>query len=218
MSANFYNESGVMLGLDIHRFWTAAMVPVPTWPYVAVARFAGPSCDTGKLTPSVTSSAKPMCQEGFDLKAVAHIFVPLALPDPFLEGCELVHIVAASSSKAVLAVASVSGQGKPLAVCIEGGFGLNVNCHEGWKLPTGVVIQPNTVMTQPTAGDFASAFVDLALDNVIGKVSGPIAGKIAEKMGLKALKNVLKELIKDRLKELKKDHDKTIKKVVRDLV
>jgi hypothetical protein len=149
---------------------------------------------------------------------VVHVFIPAAPPHPALEAIELASIIAASSSKAVLAVASVTGQGKPLAVCIEGGFGLNVNCHEGWKLPTGVVIQPNTVMTQPTADDFASALVDLALDNAIGKVSGSIAGKIAEKMGLKALKNVIKEQIKDRLKQLKKDHDKTIKKVIRDVV
>ncbi len=217
MAANFYNASGVMIGLDFHSYWAVPGVLSPLWPHVVGAPFSWLISDKATRLAKVTSNGKPMCQATMDLDGVPHVPLPI-VPPHVAEAVQLGGVVIGSGSKAVLAVASVTGQGKPLAVCVEGAFGLNLNCQEGWKLPTGIVLQSNSVMTQPTAGDYACAVLDVLLDNLLSKVSSHLSKKLAGKMKLSKGKDALKEMIKQAIKELRKKHEKSVKDILRSLV
>lgn len=172
MPANFYDNSGVMAGCDLHKFCTPG--PPPAYiaynmahPHLAAAPFLWPTATMWKRTGTVKSDNWQMIQGSFDLYFVPHI--PWPAPQGWLEGVELVLIHLDSSSKAQLTAHSVTGQGNALATCIAGAFGLNVNCQEGGlSAPWGVVLNLNTVETSPTAGDYMGAITGWALDAAIG--------------------------------------------------
>lgn len=238
MSANFYNSSGIMVGIDVHTYWTALEVPIPAVHLVG-APLWWKIADAKKRLARITSDGEPMCQEGMDLAYVPHAPIPIppVLPCWPLEAAELAATIFGASSKAVLSVASVTGEGKPLAVCIYSGFGLNVNCHELVSVPTGVVIQLNTVVTEPTFDDFVGAIVGTLIDNAIGALGKKIAGAIAKKFGFapsdenqqgweaivknrakQLAKDVVKWVSKEVLKEIKKDANDILHRVVPDLL
>src|SRR4029077_15929909 len=95
-------------------------------------------------------------QGGYDIYLVPHIPIPPAAPDP-LEAAQLAMVLALAGSKAQMSVHSVTGGGGALAPCITGAGGSNINCNDPIDGPTGVVYNLNTVMTAPTAGDYAGA-------------------------------------------------------------
>jgi hypothetical protein len=159
MSVNFYNNHGVMVTLDKHKYKPAP----PVFMHVVFSALSWPPSLFTKRVDTVTSHANKMIQSGLDLYLIPHI--PLGTPPgavPFPPQAAM--IWALSGSVAYLAVHKVTGGGDQLACCAGGMLGMNVNCNDLFDLANGLVIQPNTVQTQPTPGDYLGAVVAYFLD------------------------------------------------------
>jgi hypothetical protein len=172
MTACFYDQRGWMLGRDKHLFlkrgpgWFAVIgVPEPDDTHIVAAPNSWAS--NGRHTSNVTSGGNLMLMGEHSLECVPHVPVDL-LEGAVLETPLLAWIIANSESEPFLKKANVHGNGAPLACCLFAVLGLNLNC-EG----LGAVINPNSVVTTPTIGDFASAVfswaANAAVDWAIGK-------------------------------------------------
>lgn len=195
MSACFYDDGGVMNGIDAHTYITVGPLGVPLpvlfTPHYAGTLFIGPSTPS-KRTPTVTAESRQMIKQGFENILVPHVPLTFLPPHPAEVG-EIALIIFMSSSKALLGIGSVTGEGGSLAICIDGPVGLNPNCGPG----AGAVYNPSSVVTSPTAADFAFA----AFDYVIGLIAGEIAGKLIPKsLKNKIAKAILKKLLSKMLK------------------
>ncbi len=169
MSACFYDNGGVMLGLDAHKYFTIGPmnVPVPVLftPHLAGAPFLHPAATWGKRTATVLAEGRKMLQRGFKIRLVPHL--PLtSLPPHAVEIGQLAVVIAKSSSKAYLGVSSVTGEGAPLATCVASCAGVNGNCGPG----VGAVLNPSSVITSPSVADYASAVASFSVATSIGKV------------------------------------------------
>jgi hypothetical protein len=184
MSVNFYDNSGVMVGVDFHVFYQLAPpvmagVPVPSAHAVA-APFLWPPATFGKRTGKVKSDGWKMIQAEFTLFLVPH--VPAHLPSDWggLESGQLTVVIATSNSKAKMKVHGVTGQGAPLATCLAGPVGLNFNCKGA-----GGVLDINSVKTKPTWGDYLTLALGMALDAALDKAWEKGLEKILEKIAEK---------------------------------
>ena len=194
MSVCFYDGIGGMTGVDVHTFYVSAPppapptgVPIPAGHAVGFWSFGVWPGSVWKLANKVTSDGHPMIQDGYSSYAVPH--TPLAFPPGPAEGPKLAQIIVTSSSNAWMSVHSVRAQGGPLATCLGGMAGLNANCWEwGLSLPTGAVLNPNSVITSPTLGDYLGAVAGLALANAIGSATHAIA----EGLPAPIVKNVMR--------------------------
>jgi len=194
MSSCFYNASGTMDGADVHDYYASVEgVPVPIKAFhIVCADFVDPCEDNSARLGNVTSDAKPMIQGDFKLVRVGpHAPIPMAPPHPVAEPAQLLTIFLTSGSVALLAVATVTGVGKPLACCVHAAIGTNLNCCDPIDLPLDIVINENTVLTQPTGADFARAALDFSVSGLISKLVGAAFDKIIGK----ALKRMLREMI-----------------------
>jgi hypothetical protein len=172
MSVCFYNNAGTMNGLDPHEYF--ALVPPNLGPtpaftvYVVSAPFSWFSATFWKRTGTVRSDRFPMLQGGFDLYQITHIPVPI-LPPHLAQVFKNAEIIAESGSKAQMQVHSVTGEGSALATCVDGAVGVNMNCiYFGLSAPIGRVMNPNSVITQPTKGDYWGAIVGGFVDSILG--------------------------------------------------
>lgn len=197
MSVAFYDTRGGMLGCDLHEYVAYPAEPIPSHPHIVGAFFDGPGTDW-KRTASVRSEGHPMIQRGHDWLPIAHMPIPLPPPSP-LEIPVAAWILVTSSSKARMAVHSVTGQGTPLATCLGRALGLNVNCGRPFAMPTGFVVNPNSVQTTPTLGDYLGALAGYVLDAALGVVMGRLFGKVGDKL----LQFALRWLFRHRSKVLK---------------
>lgn len=225
MSANFYNASGSMNGLDLHVYWGSAeiIVPVPGMAlHVVHADFDGVCSDEGNRLASVTSSGKPTLQAGFTRKDVKpHLPVlpllppPVAIPHFALEPGQLSVIYKFSSSAAVLKKASVTGVGVPLAICIHGAFGTNLNCGDPIDTPSDVVYNENSVKTDPSAADFATAWAEATINALVGATLGKVVELLFGNSLLEPLRKAIEDKIKDKINELlKKPAEEKIREVL----
>lgn len=166
MSANFLDDKGRMVGIDLHVFWTVIpappyVVPVPMIPHLVHA-------DHDRLiamgrTPTVTSDAEKMLKSGFGMYVFIHSPLTVLPPAP-VEAIMLGVLLVKASSIVVMTVHSVTSQATPLGTCIYGAFGIHVNCG----LPgVGAVYNANSVKTSPTAGDYAGAIAAFASRTLI---------------------------------------------------
>lgn len=166
MSVNFYNRSGMMAGVDPHPYFAVAPgiptgVPQPAAHLVGVP-FHWPLSIWG--ISSVHSDGEEMLAWGFDTYMVPHFPVPLPpIPPGTLEIPELGIIHLESGSGAYMNVHSVTGESSPLATCLFFCMGLNLNCSLAMDLPTGLVVNLNTVETTPTLGDYLGALIGAAI-------------------------------------------------------
>lgn len=157
MSVNFYDGSGLCVGFDLHTF--PYVTTVPSFAYWL-------PCTFYKHTGTVTSDGWKMIQDGCDWYLVPHVPIPPNNPPALIK---LVEIMPSSSSKAFMSVHSVTGEGTPLATALWGPAGLNAHCWDpGLALPTGAVLQLNSVKTSPSLGDYLGAAAGLVADNIIG--------------------------------------------------
>ncbi|EYF02069.1 hypothetical protein [Chondromyces apiculatus] len=188
MSVNFHNDMGLMVSVDIHKY-----TPLPpVWPHVVMAFFFWPPSLWTKRVSSVTSMTNKMTKGGLDLYLVPHI--PFLGPAPGAAAFwpELGKIIISSGTKAQLAVHSVTGEKDKLACCISGMVGANVNCNDPIDLPNGLTLQFNTVVTQPTPGDYVGALVGYAVDAAISFG----VGKALEKVGSDLAEVIVKHLLR----------------------
>jgi hypothetical protein len=184
MSANFYDLSAVMAGVDLHTYLAAGgpvPVPTPLTPHAVAVPFTW-TATIYKATASVRADGERMIQLGYDIYLVPHFPLTALPPHPVLEAVALAKTILASGSEARMAVHSVTGCGEPLATCLAGFFGVNVNCWDPMPSgPTGPVICVSSVKTSPSAGDYVGAlvgyYVDAGFDFVFG-LGGPLAAHI----------------------------------------
>jgi len=187
MSVCFYDNRGLMSGVDIQTFMVvgpglAAVSGIPIdWGYVVAAPNFWPPAYFWKRCGTVTSDGWKMIQSGFALRLVPHVPVPGPPPAP-TQAVNLAGIIIASKSSPTMTAHSVTGEGQKLAVCVAGSFGINKNCS---KAIVGLVSNPNSVVTTPSVGDYVAAVVGVALGKAIPNVSLPIpflAGFIKKKI------------------------------------
>jgi hypothetical protein len=171
MIVNFYDGSGLMLGADAHKgademlhLYAVAVPSFQYWTHISWKRAA-----------NVTSHGWFMLLDGCDWYLVPHVPVP---PNDVLAWPTVPMIIADSGSKAFMSVHSVTSKGDALATTFFYCIGYNANCWEfGLSMPTGYVLQLNSVKTSPTLGDYIGAVVGLAVDNIIGAVVEKGVGK-----------------------------------------
>lgn len=178
MTACFYNASGRMIGMDVHEFM--ALFPLDPLPlpsiglYFVTASFDRLAATFWKRPRTLTSDGQPMIKGGFDMYLVPHIPLTSVAPIPFLPLHPLgiitnAKIIGDAGSKAQLQAHSVTYNDDPLATCILFCVGLNVNCQLlGASAPTGGVFNPNSVITQPTVGDYLGAIAGYLADSLLG--------------------------------------------------
>jgi hypothetical protein len=173
MTASFKNKSGVMTGLDAHRYFVGPfpLAPPPAvpiiWLHVVAAPFTWVDTNGGWCN-TVTSEGWNMVKGGYCLYLVPHVPLPIACPPPSsLEVAQLIMVIAISTSKAYLSVGTVTGEGAPLACCLAEPIGVNMNCNG-----IGVVFNSNSVVTSPSYGDMAGAAVEHILDTLWSKALG----------------------------------------------
>ncbi len=191
MSSNFYDYGGWMIGIDGHTYLAALgspLIPAPTpnSPYAVWALFDWIETNK-KACKKVTSDGERMVNGSHEIYVVPHVPIPVSAPSVW-EIPNTLAIIAGSSSKPGLAVSSVTGEGDPLAACVFGAFGINMNCGT-WKV--ALAINLNTVKTVPSVGDYlrmvANIGTEMLIDFGVGKFSNPV------------IKWIVKELL-DRLK------------------
>jgi hypothetical protein len=198
MSVSFYNANGTMIGADLHEYLSIVLpdpapVPIPALHFV-FASFDG-RCEDEKTRPkNVTSDGQPMIQKEFKRISVGpHLPLTPAPPHPS-EYVAWTMIILLSGSTAMLAVATVTGGGQPLACCLYNCLGANLNCGDPFDLPLDVVINENSVLTQPTLGDFVEAIISSIISGVISVA----VGKGSEGVG-KGMKKYVKKKIRDEI-------------------
>ncbi|WP_437931703.1 hypothetical protein WMF37_21405 [Sorangium sp. So ce291] len=169
MPANFYNNKAAMVGMDRHpaRFLTGTAKDYiggekKPWYYFVAVPFWWPGGADEKRTSTVTADGEKMIRDPFTVGAVPH--VPAPAPFHPLQALTNGSIVKDSKSRPFLSTTRVTSQGDPLATCILGPVGADMNCQEvdGGKPEalTGLVISGCTVMTQPTVKDFVFRIFD----------------------------------------------------------
>jgi len=200
MSANFYSNAGVMTTGDTHQY---KPLP-PAWLHVVSVPFSWASALSSQRANSVTSTGEIMIKGGFDCYYVIH--GPVGPPEGAIAWpAQLAKIIVMSGSKAQLTVHSVTSETSALACCFHGMLGYNVNCNDPMDLLNGLVVQTNTVQTEPTMGDLVGAVLgyatDVAINSFIGGfLEGLNAGDVAEvivKHLLRRLPDALKPIIGD---------------------
>ena len=162
MSANFKNNTATMSGIDLHTVkFLPPMSPkeivtghaVEDWPHAASIGFASPAGDEGKRTSKLTADKAKMIREGFTIGKVSH--VPMLGPFHPAEAVQLAKIIKNSKTKVFMTIMSVTSEGDPLAICLKGPVGIDLNCNSDDSLmPTGMVLCLCSVETQPTVKDF----------------------------------------------------------------
>lgn len=174
MASNFYNMHGLMHGIDIHHYLAFPAIEMPM-PHVVGAPFIWFNSTPHKICRTVTMNGALALNGGYTNMAVPHFPIPLAPPSPG-EPAVLAAVLIASGSKAQLSAHKVTHDGDALAVCVKSMIGLNVNCGDPFDAPSGVVLNLNSVETQPTAGDYVGAIAGYVVDAAIGWALGD-AGK-----------------------------------------
>ena len=99
-----------------------------------------------------------------------------------------------SGSKAHMSVHSVTGEKEALDTCLAWHIGLNVNCDDvPFDLWNALVLNPNSVKTTPTLGDFLGALAAYAVDIAMGA----LVGSILKSYGVKGLPEaIIKQLLR----------------------
>lgn len=215
MSVRFYNTTGKMVGIDLHLFQMFVPpdplpVPVPCFPHFVYAPLSwGYSAEKSKLE-NVTSDGAAMLQKGHKLKMILPHF-GLGLPHP-LEAVQWAGVVLSSKTTCIMGVASVTGCGEPLATCLAGWWGLNLNCSSPVDLPSGHVFNGNTVRTTPALSDYANAAIDVVLGNLMNVIEMALPKGSKWMKWFKKLKDIKKKskLAEQIIKYLFKEISKTI--------
>ena len=203
MSSNFYNTSGKHVnGLEFHEYLSVAG-KTDGHPHASGQYdFFWPNATLWKKAKDVTAETWSMLQQGYDFYLVAHYPVPLPPPDPGGETAVLAKIIATSGSKCQMAVMSVTSKGNPLACCISNMLSANQNCSDPIDLEINLVVNLNSVVTNPTPGDYKAAFWSGLVDKALGVAVGESAKwAVGKKYKLPPDKfNLKQELIVDAVK------------------
>lgn len=181
MSANFLDTSGSCIGIDAHVYISVgplgAPLPLPKVPHGIYWKHAMKSRDW-RIAKTVTTCGNPVLQSNWAMLFVLHVPMPVAAPHA-LEIAMIASLIAAGSAAPQLTAHKVTAQGGPLCTAISGSFGLNLDCGDfiGFSKDTNA----NTVMTQPTLGDYIAAILSAGLSFVYAWGLGKLTGKLVDK-------------------------------------
>ena len=202
---NFCNEHGAMVGVDPHKYITIgpynAPIPLPFIPHFVMVSFS--SYPRTKAHPEVTMAGVASFEQGADMYLIFH--APLTVAPP--HAAELVNLglkIAGSGSKLFMGVHGVTIRGGWAATCVLGPAGRTMNCADPLELPAGNVLNPNSVTTKPTAGDYAGSWAAAWVDAGIGFGTGKILDKALDKQKRKEL---IEQVVKHVLRRTDKAQD-----------
>ena len=191
MSSNFINLAGSMAGMDMHLYFTVAppAVPVPVPDFYEVFSLHISFNRLWRVVLKVTTDSLPVTQSSWAMLVVPHIPVPLGPPHPAAEPAEIAVLWGTSNSSPQLSVHSVTAGGSPLLTEILWAIGGNLNCGM-FVLPCNIDLNPNSVKTSPTLGDYAQALVGCVLSGIYGAVMGAVMPQTAPSIALFVMQNV----------------------------
>jgi hypothetical protein len=203
MSANFLDTSGNCAGIDGHTYFAigpaGVPLPMPLVPHIIAWKHSWKSRDW-RIAKTVTTGGNPVLQGNWAMIFVVHVPIPVAAPHA-IEAVQLAGIIMAGSAAPQLTAHKVTAQENPLLTEISGTFGLNLDCADFLALSKD--FNANTVMTQPTLGDYLAAIISTALsflyawasNKVIGGTH-PVPDKIAPNIAKQALEKILLNIAK----------------------
>ena len=181
MPHHFHDTNGwLIVGIDMHAglHWPVPlpvnMIPMNFWELNVMHPFImGPNTNATVLFNGVES----VKDQHNPLLLWPHF--PFA-PDPLnlLFPLDLLF----GSQKCWLPRMSVMAEGKPTApVCIWSAVSINMDCFMFTKAPVSLIVQPGTVETTPSLGDYAfglgRAAIELAIDAIFYALTGGFAKK-----------------------------------------
>lgn len=179
MSVCFTNEAGAMVGLDLHTFYGDASglpKPVPYAPHVVGVPFFRP-WGRVKNHADVTMDGWNSFEAGADFYLINHFPLPVDIPHAVAEPAQLINLYVNSGAKLWMGVFSVKIGDGNAATCLFDCTGSTSNCNDPCDLPSGYTFNLNSVVTQPTPGDYAGSFAAAALDVALGWGIGALIGK-----------------------------------------
>ncbi|RLB49600.1 MAG: hypothetical protein DRI90_24405 [Deltaproteobacteria bacterium] len=178
MPHNFHDTKGLLLvGVDLHQglHW-----PVPTQANMVPMNFLEVNCfhpftmsPGGDRNPTVLINGVESVKWQCSPKLLWPHF-PLR-PDPL--NLTFLLDVAFGTHKCWLPKTNVIAEGTPMApVCIWAVLSTNLDCFMWTKAPTSLILQPGTVETTPTLGDYGYglliAAINLAIDALFRLLTG----------------------------------------------
>ncbi|KYF50739.1 hypothetical protein BE04_20775 [Sorangium cellulosum] len=191
MAHNFHDINGwLIVGLEMHQgFHIFPPAPMKFLKLVLLHPFTLGD----KQKPTVLFNGVPSVAHQHEPKFLwPHLGI---IPDP-LDALTPLHILF-GSHKCWLPRGAVEICGEKATCCVIGGpVSLNADCWDIGRWPTSLVLNPGTVQTTPTFGDFAMGAVTLAIDLVLDLLfegAAKIAGGLLLKFGGKVLKPLFKK-------------------------
>jgi RHS repeat-associated protein len=194
MAHNFHDINGLLLfGIErhegLHILPPAPPVFMPFWKL----NLLHPFTMGGNEKPTVLFNGVPSVVHGHEPQHLwPHIGI---IPDP-LDALTPLHIVF-GVHKCWLPRGAVEICGEKATCCVIGGpLSLNADCWDLGKWPTSLVLDPGTVQTTPTVGDFFMGAVTLAVDLVIDlafRALMKVGGGLLKKLGSRVLKPLLQK-------------------------
>ncbi|WP_437945443.1 DUF6531 domain-containing protein [Sorangium sp. So ce296] len=191
MAHNFHDINGwLIVGLEMHQgFHIFPPAPMKFLKLVLLHPFTLGD----KQKPTVLFNGVPSVAHQHEPKFLwPHLGI---VPDP-LDALTPLHILF-GSHKCWLPRGAVEICGEKATCCVIGGpVSLNADCWDIGRWPTSLVLNPGTVQTTPTFGDFAMGAVTLAIDLVLDLLfegAAKIAGGLLLKFGGKVLKPLFKK-------------------------
>jgi RHS repeat-associated protein len=185
MANNFHDINGLLLfGVERHAgFHIFPPAPMPFWKLNLLHPF------------TMGGNQKPTVQFN-GVNSVVHKHEPSFLwphigiiPDP-LDALTPLHVLF-GAQKCWLPRGAVEICGEKATCCvISGPMSVNADCWDIGKWPTSLVLNPGTVQTTPTLGDFLKGALTLAIDALIDVLLGKLmkfGGKLLAKLGKKGL-------------------------------
>ncbi|WP_437969074.1 DUF6531 domain-containing protein [Sorangium sp. So ce260] len=191
MAHNFHDINGwLLVGLEMHQgFHIFPPAPMKFLKLVLLHPFTLGD----RQKPTVLFNGVPSVTHQHEPKFLwPHLGI---LPDP-LDALTPLHILF-GSQKCWLPRGAVEICGEKATCCVIGGpISLNADCWDIGRWPSSLVLNPGTVQTTPTFGDFAMGALTLAIDLVLDMLfegAAKIAGGLLLKFGGKVLKPLFKK-------------------------
>ncbi|WP_438027527.1 DUF6531 domain-containing protein [Sorangium sp. So ce233] len=191
MAHNFHDINGwLIVGLEMHQgFHIFPPAPMKFLKLVLLHPFTLGD----RQKPTVLFNGVPSVTHQHEPKFLwPHLGI---VPDP-LDALTPLHILF-GSQKCWLPRGAVEICGEKATCCVIGGpISLNADCWDIGRWPSSLVLNPGTVQTTPTFGDFAMGAVTLAIDLVLDLLfegAAKLAGGLLLKLGGKVLKPLFKK-------------------------
>lgn len=211
MANNFHDINGwLIVGIEGHNGFHI-FPPMPMWFWKVT--LLHPFTLGDKAQPTVLMNGVPSVTHNHEPPLLwPHLGI---IPDP-LDAMTPLHILF-GSHKCWLPRGAVEICGEKSTCCVIGGpVSVNADCWEYGKWPTSLVLDPGTVQTTPTVGDFLQGALTLAIDLLIDiafEVVMTLGGALLKKIGDDLIAPLFKkgdEIVEDGLRAAAKNADEAV--------